>query len=66
MLNSKQEEEVGRLKGGGGRGRERDEKTLPSHLSFFCPTIYPKGCYFHSPQSSSVIKSKMAATTTII
>ena len=24
---------------------------------------YSKGCYFYSPQSSSVIKSKVAATT---
>ena len=34
-----------------------------SHLSFFRPSTSPKGCYFYSPQSSSVIKSKMAATT---
>ena len=31
-------------------------------LSFFCPRTYPKGYYFYSPHSSSVIKSKMAAT----
>ena len=35
----------------------------PSHLSLFHPSTYPKGCYFYSPQSSSGIKSKMAATT---
>ena len=29
----------------------------------FRPRTYPKGYYFYSPQSSSVIKSKMAATT---
>ena len=33
-------------------------------LSFFHPRIYRKGYYFYSPQSSTVIKSKMAATTT--
>ena len=27
------------------------------------PCTYPKGYYFYSPQSSTVIKSKMAATT---
>ena len=35
----------------------------PSPLSFFCPRIYRKGYYFYSPQSSTVIKSKMVATT---
>ena len=35
----------------------------PLSLSFFRPSTYPKGYYFYSPQSSSVIKSKMAATT---
>ena len=35
----------------------------PSPHSFFCPCTYPKGYYFYSPQSSTVIKSKMAATT---
>ena len=34
----------------------------PSPLSFFCPRTYRKGYYFYSPQSSTVIKSKMAAT----
>ena len=33
-------------------------------LSFFHPRTYRKGYYFYSPQSSTVIKSKMAATTT--
>ena len=35
----------------------------PSPLSFFRPRAYCKGYYFYSPQSSTVIKSKMAATT---
>ena len=35
----------------------------PFPLSFFRPRAYPKGYYFCSPQSSTVIKSKMAATT---
>ena len=35
----------------------------PCPLSFFRPHTYAKGYYFYSPQSSSVIKSKMAATT---
>ena len=37
----------------------------PSPLSFFSPRTYRKGYYFYSPQSSTVIKSKMAATTTL-
>ena len=36
---------------------------LPLPLSFFRPRTYPKGYYFFSPQSSSVVKSKMVATT---
>ena len=36
---------------------------LPLPLSFFCPRTYRKGYYFYSPQSSTVIKSKIAATT---
>ena len=48
---------------GAGRGRgERRENPLPLPLSFFRPRTYPKGYYFYSPQSSTVIKSKMAAT----
>ena len=35
----------------------------PSPLFFFRPRTYPKGYYFYPPQSSSVTKSKMAATT---
>ena len=35
----------------------------PSPLSFFRPRTYRKGYYFYSPQSSTVIKSKIAATT---
>ena len=34
----------------------------PSPLSFFRPRTYREGYYFYSPQSSTVIKSKMAAT----
>ena len=37
----------------------------PSPLSFFRPRTCRKGYYFYSPQSSTVIKSKMAATTTL-
>ena len=51
-----------------GGGVQRDEKfffapPLPLPLSFFRPRTYRKGYYFYSPQSSTVIKSKMAATT---
>ena len=67
---SRREEEMGRVKGSGAR----EEKTpyfffsppLPLPLSFFRPRTYRKGCegyYFYSPQSSTFIKSKMAATT---
>ena len=35
----------------------------PSPLSFFRPHTNRKGYYLYSPQSSTVIKSKMAATT---
>ena len=35
----------------------------PSPLSFFRPRTYRKAYYFYSSQSSTVIKSKMAATT---
>ena len=55
--------------GDGASQRERWERRenffLPSlsPLSFFCPRTYRKGYYFYSPQSSTVIKSKMAATT---
>ena len=37
----------------------------PTPLSFFHPCTYPKGYYFYSPQSSTVIKSKMVAATII-
>ena len=69
----------GASQGQWGRGREEFQRTefpkeqwyragvffliSPSHLSLFLPSTYPKGCYFYSPQSSSGIKSKMAATT---
>ena len=67
---SRREEEMGRLKGSGeGAGREKRKRRIflpsPSPLSFFCPRTYRKGYYFYSPQSSTVIKSKMAATTTL-
>ena len=44
---------------------EERRRFLPSHspLSFFRPRTYRKGYYFYSPQSSTVIKSKMAAST---
>ena len=47
------------------RGGEEREifSPSPSPLSFFRPRTYSKGYYFYSPQYSSVIKSKMAATT---
>ena len=35
----------------------------PSLVPFFGPRTYPKDYFFYSPQSSSVIKSKTAATT---
>ena len=59
---SRREEDMGRVKEGG----EREEFFLPFPfpLSFFCPCTYPKGYYFYSPQPSTVIKSKMEATTT--
>ena len=62
---SRREEEMGRVKGSGeGAGREkRIFLPSPSPLSFFRPRTYRKGYYFYSPQSSTVIKSKMAATT---
>ena len=67
--NSRREKEIRRVKGSGeGAGREKRKRGiffLPSSfpLSFFRPCTYPKGYYFYSPQSSSVIKSKMVATT---
>ena len=66
---SRREEEIGRVKGSGeGLGREKRKRRIfflpsPSPLSFFRPSSYRKGYYFYSPQSSTVIKSKMAATT---
>ena len=55
---------------GAARGRgERGEKYFflpsPSPLSFFRLRTYRKGYYFYSPQSFIVIKSKMAAATTL-
>ena len=64
---SRREEEMGRVKGSGeGAGREKRKVfflPFPSPVSFFRPRTYRKGYYFYSPQSSTVIKSKMAATT---
>ena len=59
---------MGRVKGSRvGAGKERRKQIFflpsPSPLSFFHPRTYRKGYYFYSPQSSTVIKSKMAATT---
>ena len=52
--------------GGGGEKEEKKrekESSSPFPLSFFCPHTYAKGYYFYSLQSSSVIKSKMAASS---
>ena len=53
-----------------GRERGREEKREgeyfpppPPPLLSFALAPSPKGCFFYSPQSSSVIKSKMTATT---
>ena len=61
---SRREEEMGRVKGSGeGTGRENIFFLLsPSPISFFRPRTYRKGYYFYFLQSSTVIKSKMAAT----
>ena len=52
---------------GVGARREKRKRCIflpsPSPLSFFRPRTYPYGDYFYSPQSSTVIKSKMAVTT---
>ena len=65
---SRREGEMGRVKGAGrGRGERRENLYFflptPTPLSFFRLRTYRKGSYFYSPQSSTVIKSKMAATT---
>jgi len=56
---------LGESKGVGREKRKRRTFFLPSPstLSSFRPWTYPKGYYFYSPQSSTDIKSKMAATT---
>ena len=59
---SRREEEMGRVKGSG-EGAGRVFSPHPSPFSFFRPRTYRKGYYFYSPQSSTVIKSKTAATT---
>ena len=55
-----------REQGRGGGGRETRKCFIflpsPSLLFFFCPSTYPKGCYFYSPQCSFVRISKTAAT----
>ena len=60
-------EERGKWGESKGAGRGRGESIFflpsPSPLSFFPPRTYRKGYHFYSPQSSTVIKSKMAATT---
>ena len=51
---------------GAWRGREERRDFFlpsPSPFSFFRPRTYRKGYYFYSPQSSTIMKSKMAATT---
>ena len=55
----------GESKGAGREKRKRRTFFLPSPspLSSFRPCTYRKGYYFYSPQSSTDIKSKMAATT---
>ena len=57
----------GASQGEGGKGGEKEEKYFflpsPSPLFFFCPHTYRKGYYFYSPQSSSVIESKIAASS---
>ena len=58
--NSRREEEMGRVKGSGEGG---GEALLKRGALKGGPSSYPKGYYFYSPQSSSVIKSKMGATT---
>ena len=66
---SRRDEEMGESKGTGrGRGERKKKRRIfflpfPSPLSFFRPRTYRKGYYFYSPQSSTVIKSKMATTT---
>ena len=68
VQTSRREEEMGQVKGSGeGAGREKRKRVFflpsPSPLSFFLPRTYRTGYYFYSPQSSTVIKSKMVATT---
>ena len=58
----------GASQGEGGRSGEKEEKTpifspLPLPPLLFCFHTYRKGYYFYSPQSSSVIESKMAASS---
>ena len=61
----------GESKGAGrGRGERRENGVLflstpPPPFFFFRPRTYRKGYYFYSPQSCTVIKSKMAATATL-
>ena len=65
-VETSRREEMGWVKGSGEEaGREKRKFFLPSPspLSFFRSRTYRKGYYFYSPQSSTVLKSKMAATT---
>ena len=59
---SRREEEMGRVKGSGEGAGSIFFLPSPSPLSFFRPRTYRKGYYF-SPQSFTVIKSKMGVTT---
>ena len=60
---SRRERRWGESKGVGREKRKRCTFFLPSPLSFFRPRTYRKGYHFYSPQSSTVIKSMMVATT---
>ena len=65
---SQRESEMGRVKGSTNQelrlpAHGVSQKNSPSTLSLFHPRTYHKGYYFYSSQSSTVIKSKMAATT---
>ena len=60
---SRRERRWGESKGAGREKRKRCIFFLPSSLSFFRSRTYRKGYSFYSPQSSTVIKSMMVATT---
>ena len=48
---------------GAGEGPAKEKRIFPSPSSFFRPSACSKGCYFYSPESSSDIKPKIAAST---